>query len=652
MNKEQTGNEIERIIAMYDRGDIYGAENRCNELLQLFGKLGNADMVMQVLACFTTILSRSARYTEAEETALRLLDLAQQDNNENILQKVYNSLGVIYYYTNRYDDAYRYYNMALDIVKGTDDRIRYASILTNFANLQSTMGKTEDAIEHYFECIAIAQDCSDANLELGAQINIGHSFVKLGYYEEGLEHNTRALHLAQQLGNMYAQSSILHSFGVLYMKLEDHRAAEDYLRQAAAINEELNNISWFLRNKASLANLEVIRGNFENALAIERDIEMKMATLNEPEELIIIRCNIARTLIHLFRYEEAESILLDVMSQTSEFLRATSYIHSLLGKIYSAEDSDLFNAQKAIDYLTKAVIEMEEKQDREDLTPYKLLSELYDREGNVVESMTMLRKYVAMSESKFTDKEKELAKKIKIEKNIRKKEIESQLLTNIAPVSIVDRMMKGERIADYFSSVSIIFIDLVNFTSLSQNITPEHLLEFLNTVFSIFDECAVRHGVEKIKTIGDAYMAVAGIPKWTPDHALRAGYFACEILSLASSLRSPIEGISVCLRIGISSGEAIAGIIGTKRLSYDLWGDAVNTAARMESHGEAGRIHCSEEFVNQLTMDNGKWKMKQDAEKILLSIDNYQLSIIPRGEMEIKGKGTMRTYFLEKMSEP
>jgi class 3 adenylate cyclase len=380
------------------------------------------------------------------------------------------------------------------------------------------------------------------------------------------------------------------------------------------------------------------------ALEIEKEIETKTVALGEPEQLADVRCNIARTLIRLHRYAEAENILLNIITQAGKFPQKTSYIHSMLGTIYSAENSSLYDSQKAIHYLNKSITESDEKHDMQDLTPYKLLAEVYDREGNVIESLTLLKRYITMTESKITDKEKELAEKMKSEKNIRKKEIETQLLTNIAPESIVNRMMNREKIADYFSSVSIIFIDIVNFTSLSQSIEPELLLEFLNTVFSAFDECAARYGVEKIKTIGDAYMAVAGIPKWTPDHAQCAANFACAILSLAPNIHSPVEGIPLSLRIGIACGEAIAGIIGTKRLSYDLWGDAVNTASRMESHGEAGKIHVSEEFVLALSLNRPSDTFSH--------WEKEGMRAIPRGEMDIKGKGTMRTYFLEKVSEP
>mgnify|MGYP001293365023 CR=1 FL=1 len=644
MKKEHNSNEVDRIKAMYDRGDINGAENRCNELLQIYEKEQNPNMVMQLLGVLVTICTRSARYTEAEEIALQLIELAQQNSDENILQKAYNSLGVIYYYTNRYDDAYLNYNKALAIVKNNEDRLQYASILTNIANLESTMGKMSESIERYIECIAIAQYYGDTRVELGAQINLGQSYAKLGYYADGLEHSSRALHLAQELGNKMAQSSILHTFGVLYINMGDYLAAENYLMQAATINEELNNISWLLRNKTSLANIEVVRGNFEKALEIEKEIETKTVALGEPEQLADVRCNIARTLIRLHRYAEAENILLNIITQAGKFPQKTSYIHSMLGTIYSAENSSLYDSQKAIHYLNKSITESDEKHDMQDLTPYKLLAEVYDREGNVIESLTLLKRYITMTESKITDKEKELAEKMKSEKNIRKKEIETQLLTNIAPESIVNRMMNREKIADYFSSVSIIFIDIVNFTSLSQSIEPELLLEFLNTVFSAFDECAARYGVEKIKTIGDAYMAVAGIPKWTPDHAQRAANFACAILSLAPNIHSPVEGIPLSLRIGIACGEAIAGIIGTKRLSYDLWGDAVNTASRMESHGEAGKIHVSEEFVLALSLNRPSDTFSH--------WEKDGMRAIPRGEMDIKGKGMMKTYFLEKVSEP
>lgn len=206
------------------------------------------------------------------------------------------------------------------------------------------------------------------------------------------------------------------------------------------------------------------------------------------------------------------------------------------------------------------------------------------------------------------------------------REKSEQLLLNIMPPSIAHRLKQGESvIADSFSDVTIIFIDLVGFTQLSGRASPEEIIVILNAVFSTFDEIADSCGLEKIKTIGDAYMVVAGIPEWTPDHALRAAMMTLHVRDAIGNLNTHLN-TDLQVRIGIHSGSVVAGVIGTKKYAYDLWGDAVNIASRMESHGAPGRIHCSESVYHHLHKD---------------------FVFTDRGVMHIKGKGDMQTYFLE-----
>ncbi|MBK9249509.1 MAG: adenylate/guanylate cyclase domain-containing protein [Ignavibacteria bacterium] len=209
-------------------------------------------------------------------------------------------------------------------------------------------------------------------------------------------------------------------------------------------------------------------------------------------------------------------------------------------------------------------------------------------------------------------------------------------------------MVAGEKmIAETYENVSVFFSDIVGFTKLSQQVSAEELVRMLNGIFTQFDQIARKHGLEKIKTIGDAYMAVAGAPTVHENNAERAAFFALEVAEIMKNYHTDM-GEKIDIRIGLHSGSAVAGIIGENKFAYDLWGDAVNTAARMESHGEPGKIHVSEEFLKKLLMVNGVWLMDVADEFSALTINHLPLTIIPRGEMEIKGKGMMKTYFLEK----
>jgi guanylate cyclase len=199
------------------------------------------------------------------------------------------------------------------------------------------------------------------------------------------------------------------------------------------------------------------------------------------------------------------------------------------------------------------------------------------------------------------------------------------LLLNILPGPIAERLKAdGQMIADHFVEASIVFADVVDFTPLAQRLPPTEVVGLLDRLFTRFDTLVERHGLEKIKTIGDCYMAASGVPEATADHARRAALLALDMRESIES--SPVaEGLGLELRIGINSGPVVAGVIGSKRFLYDLWGDSVNTASRMESHGTPGQIQ-----VTRATYD--------------LLKDEFVCT--HRGTIDVKGKGAMETWYV------
>ncbi len=205
------------------------------------------------------------------------------------------------------------------------------------------------------------------------------------------------------------------------------------------------------------------------------------------------------------------------------------------------------------------------------------------------------------------------------------------LLLNILPKPIADRLKLGEHvIADDFAEVTVLFADIVNFTPLSADMSPKELVLLLNQVFSELDQLADKYGLEKIKTIGDAYMVVGGLPVPRDDHAEVVADMALDIQQTISRFKRQ-DGTPVEMRIGIHTGPVIAGIIGVKKFSYDLWSDTVNTASRMESHSVGGCIQVTEVAYECLK-------------------DKYVLE--KRGTIPVKGKGDMVTYFLVGRKAP
>ncbi|MBL1175745.1 MAG: PAS domain S-box protein [Pantanalinema sp. GBBB05] len=265
-------------------------------------------------------------------------------------------------------------------------------------------------------------------------------------------------------------------------------------------------------------------------------------------------------------------------------------------------------------------------------------SQVYRKDGSVIwisENARAVRDerggllyYEGIVQDITARKQAEIALRIEQEKSER-------LLLNILPGAIAERLKQSEDliehpahsralIADSFESVTVLFADIVNFTTLSANISPANLVGLLNRIFLMFDDLCEKHGLEKIKTIGDAYMVVGGLPQPRPDHAAAIAEMALDMQAEMKQFKT-YEGQPIAVRVGINTGAVVAGVIGKKKFIYDLWGDAVNMASRMESHGIAGGIQVTESTYQLLK-------------------DQYRFE--ERGSIQVKGRGEMQTYFL------
>ena len=213
----------------------------------------------------------------------------------------------------------------------------------------------------------------------------------------------------------------------------------------------------------------------------------------------------------------------------------------------------------------------------------------------------------------------------------RQRQRSEELLTNVLPFQIAQRLKDREQaIADQFDHVTILFADIVGFSTVAAQLTPSELVRLLNQIFSRFDELAALYGLEKIKTIGDAYMVAAGVPLARPDHARAIAQMALDMQSVIGEFQRP-DGQPFQLRIGINSGSVVAGVIGIRKFIYDLWGDTVNIASFMEATGEASKIQVSALSYPYLK-------------------DHFTLT--PRGELQLKSGHWVNTYWLINHDQP
>jgi adenylate cyclase len=208
------------------------------------------------------------------------------------------------------------------------------------------------------------------------------------------------------------------------------------------------------------------------------------------------------------------------------------------------------------------------------------------------------------------------------------------LLHNMLPDSIARRLLAGERPADRHPDVTVLFADLVHFTQLAESLPADRVVQVLDRVFTAFDALVEAHGLEKIKTIGDAYMVASGVPEARADHVDAAARLALDMRRALVAIEAE-ERLGLEIRIGLHCGPVVAGVIGTRRYAYDLWSDVVNVAARMEHHGTPGRIHVSDAVAERIRAAGGP---------------GAPFALSARGLIDVKGKGAMHTWWLDAAS--
>jgi class 3 adenylate cyclase len=411
------------------------------------------------------------------------------------------------------------------------------------------------------------------------------------------------LAIDEQLNNAKGQAIRLGNIGVLHWNLYEYKEALEYYERALQKNEEVGSKSGVAVN---LNNLGELYFRLSQDTVIDRlrgsGLELSKAyNLSRAEEYARKAENISLSIGNKRQLIEIYGLLDRLNASRGDYKSAYQYQTEwarLKDSIFSVEKtSEIANLE------ARKENEIREKELKlKDLELRRKRNEQYVLIAGIVVIIVVM--FVILRQRRKSEK----------------------LLLNILPVKIAKRLKKNEKnIADRFDEVSIIFIDIVEFTSYSKETAPEEVVSALNDIFTKFDMLLIKHGLEKIKTIGDCYMAVAGLPEPMKEHAVATAKFALEVKDVMHNYVTP-DGRKLQFRIGVDSGPVVAGVIGESKFSYDLWGDAVNMASRMESSGLSNEIQVTENFVNE--------------------VKDFGIRYVERGQTEIKGKGTVTTYLL------
>ncbi|MFN3195336.1 MAG: adenylate/guanylate cyclase domain-containing protein [Chlorobiota bacterium] len=519
------------------------------------------------------------------------------------------NIGFMYRNQSDYPKALDYYQKSLLIFEEINNKQGIAANLGNIGTIYDYQGDFDRALEYYNKAMDLKKELKDKNGEAALLANIGLVYYFKADYDKALNNFVLSREFYEEVGNLNGQASNLGNIGLIYQKKGDYSKALVNYKKAAGIYDNLG-------SKTNLANNLGNIGELFYSLSIDSilnniDRQLNAGYLNKQNNIDSSK----------YYYKRA----IDLLEETGELHTRSRFILGL-----SNVSQQHGNYKKALELYKE----------------YKTLDDSVFTE----ETQSQIANLEAVRENMLKDKElviKDL--EITQSKNeriaviggaiavafvaviiFRQRQRSEQLLLNILPVNIAKRLKKKERlIADNIESASVVFIDLVGFTAYSKDRQAKEVVQMLNDTFDKIDELIVKYGLEKIKTIGDGYMAAAGVPDYCDDHSVRATNFSLDVHIVLEKINKE-NNTNIRARVGIESGPLVAGVIGDMKFAYDLWGDTVNTAARMESTGTPDLVHISANTKAELDRHEH---------------DFYFEELEP---MEVKGKGVMLTYMVHR----
>ncbi len=669
--------------SVWKRGDFESSLTLFEEALEFFQSIPDATGVVDVTGNIGNVYHSLGSYQKALEYLEKALALHKELGQKSGVANVTGNIGNSYHTLGSYDKALEYYERAVVLHSELGEKLGVARVTGNIGIVHYFLGAYDKALECFVQSFTLHTELGDKSGAARLMGQIGAGYYALGSYDKSLEHFSQALVLHSELGEKSGIASVTANIGTLYQSIGSHNEALEYLAKAVALNNEIGQKSGAALAMANLGIVYKDLGSYEQALECYGQALALHTELGAKSGIATVMGNIGNIHRRIGSYDKALESFSQAITLHTELGEKSGVagITGSLGNLFSTKEFYGYDFAKAEDYFLKAISMAEELGLKLNLyLNHQSLAQLYENEEQWKESHDHFKKYHEIEKEVQSEEVKNQAERLGFERKTAEREKQiaiertrfqerESILNNILPEGITDRLIMGENpIADHFDSVSIMFMDIVDFTKLSTKISAQQLVHLLNAIFTCADTVMREFGLEKIKTIGDCYMAVAGAPTKQDDHALRAAHASLKLLEEMKNLvvtfpenygdRSWIANIpEIDVRIGLHCGPVAAGVVGENKFLYDLWGDAVNTASRMESHGEPGKIHVSEDFKHAVETLHATSLHAETLHAEALHVETLHatslhatsLRFVPRGAMEIKGKGLMKTYFMENV---
>lgn len=551
-------------------------------------------------------------------------------------------IGIAYYYQGNYIESLNTWQKSLAVFDSINDRVGMANIQSNIGAIYYNEGDYTSALDYYLKSLTTSEEIKDTLRIVTALTNIGAVYNdKPATHDKALGYSLRALKLSEAIGAMDAVATTSLNIGEIYLFRKQNAQALEYFQKSL---DAMKGTDGTVYTMVSIAKVYTSEGQYDKALSYLDEalsIADQLNAIPNKTHALVAKAEI----FHLQKKEQkalslykeavqyAKSInafidlgkayqgLDDIYKKTQNFDSAYKYQTLFIGvrdSLYNIETDKLLSDQMFN-------FQMEKKQREIDLL--KENQELVDQD---LRKQKIIRNLVTAG---FVSVIIFLVVVVLQKKRISREKVRSEnLLLNILPYEIAEELKEqGKSDARDFDQVTVIFTDFKEFTGLSERMTAKELVEEINFYFMAFDRIVTKYKVEKIKTIGDAYMAAGGLPVPNKDSVKNVVMAAIEMQQVVVEKQADqTDQLSALfnMRIGIHTGPVVAGIVGVKKFQYDIWGDTVNTASRMESAGDVGRVNISGSTYEQ--------------------IKNYpEFTFEYRGKVEAKGKGKLDMYFVD-----
>ena len=517
-------------------------------------------------------------------------------------------------------------------------------------NLQ---GLRPEALKHDLRALSLVENTTDSAALAHCHNNLGALYTDMGRYDEAMEHMNKAVAMMRATHDPRIRNA-LAQLGIIHEGRHEYDKALSYLEESVEMCRILGDDETRSRVLQTIANIQFAQGH--NSLAIatyERSSGLTGSSYTHIQNAI----NMGIVLMAAGRRKEAIERFKEAIggARADNDLVDASLAYKELSNAYDII-GDKVNAYSAYKYHIELRDSVANDEKTRELTRIEMnytfgRKQLADSLVNAAErEQTRLMSEATMAKEKNRRNvfmfsgiglflaAGGLALRLRETRRSRaaiqvEKDISEGLLLNILPAEVAEELKrKGHAIARHFDQATILFTDFKGFTSVSENLSPAELVEELNVCFKVFDNIITGKGIEKIKTIGDAYMCAGGLPDPQTSSPVAVVYAALEMQAFMTLRKLERDGQGLPafeMRVGIHTGPVVAGIVGVKKFAYDIWGDTVNIASRMESSGAVGQVNISEATY-------------------LLLKDEQGLTFTPRGKVQAKGKGEMEMYFVER----